>query len=96
MKKVHPRTDSNKVCRDVERVGNDQRTDEQSDNDAPRAAESDDHEFAEPFAGRERSPIADLLHASHQRKGEERHPQHPKAKLRARLRIGGDARRVVV
>jgi hypothetical protein len=96
MEEVHACTNSNKISRDVERIGNDEHPDEYADDTAPRAAESHDHELAEPFAGRERRPIADLLHGSHQGEGDERHPKHPKAKLGAGLRIRGDAGGIVV
>jgi hypothetical protein len=96
MQQVHPRADRDEVGRDVERVGDDERADEQPDDDAPRATESHDQELAEPLAGRERGPVADLLHAGHQGEGDERHPQHPEAELRAGLRVGGDARGIVV
>jgi hypothetical protein len=96
MKQVHPGTDCNEVRRDVEHIGNDERPDEQSNSGAPCPTEPRDNEFAEALSGRERGAVTDLLHARHQRKGDERHPKHPKAELRTRLRICGDARRVVI
>jgi len=64
--------------------------------DPPRPSESQDNEFAEAFSRSERGAVTYLLDGGHQGEGDQRHPKHSKAKLRARLRVGGDARRVVI
>ena len=47
-------------------------------------------------AGHPADARADLLDRRHQREAEQHHPAHRVAELRAGLRIGGDAARIVV
>jgi hypothetical protein len=49
-----------------------------------------------PMPGDAADPRADFLNRGHQRPGEQHYPSHVVAELRAGLRIGRDAARIVV
>ena len=91
--KLHRRAHCAEIGAEIERVG-----DQQKGNDAPqqpgRVMGADIGR--DPVAGDPADAGADLLDCRHQRPGEQHHPAHRRAELRASLRVGGDAARVVV
>jgi hypothetical protein len=78
---------------DVDGVGDDQQRD-QRERQPPRAHLADVR--GEAFAGDEADARRELLDAYHQRHRQEQRPDQREAELRAGLRIGGDAARIVV
>ena len=82
-----------KIGGDVERVGGGEQADDEVEQ-RPREVLAD--VGGEPVPGDPADTRADDLNADHQRRGEEHRPQQAVAVLRAGLRIGGDAARIVV
>ena len=78
---------------DVESVGGNQQRHESQHEPARRKLH---HVGGQPLAGDPADLRADELNRDHERRGQEDRPQQSVAELRAGLRIGGDARRIVV
>ena len=81
------------VGADVDRVGDDQQTDQRIEQRRRIVAA---HVAGEPAAGHAADLRADLLDRAHQRIGEQQRPAEAVAELRAGLGIGGDAAGIVV
>ena len=81
------------VGRDVEGVGGDQKENQRQHQPARREL----HDVGgEALAGDPADPRADQLDRDHERRGEKHRPEQAVAELRAGLRIGRNARRIVV
>ena len=81
------------VGAEIDGVGDEQ----QQDQDGHHAVREHLHHVAgETAAGDAADARADRLHRNHQRPGQHHRPQKVEAGLGARLRIGGDAARIVV
>ena len=81
------------VGRDVERVGGDQQENQRQHQPARRELH---HIGGKPLAGDAADPRAHQLDRDHEWRGEKHGPQQAVAKLRAGLRVGRNARRIVV
>src|SRR5262245_52364396 len=92
-KKSHGLSHSSEISADVDDVCHKKQADEQVD--GCRRVMFEDVP-GEASAGGAADAGADLLHGRHERKGDDHGPAQRIAKLRARLRIGGDAARVVI
>ncbi len=81
------------VGRDVDGVGYDE---QRNDNQQNPARKQTADVRGETFTRDAADARADNLDADHQRKGDQRRPQHVQPELRPGLRVGGDAAWIVV
>ncbi len=96
MQQLHALTDRHQVSGKVQRVRDDQRGDQDSDHDARAVREATTDQFAEAVSGGQGHSVADLLSGHHQREAHRHGPQRAGAIGRSGLRIGRDARGVVI
>jgi len=96
VQQVHTLSNRDKISGNVKPVCDDQDRDQHPDHGPPDPAEVDRDQLAESLARRKSGTVAYLLNPHHQREGQECDPQHRKAEPSARLRVGGNAGRVIV
>lgn len=96
VQQVHAGTYRDEVSSDVQCVRDDERRYQHDNQHSPSTGEPARDQLPEALAGRKRGPVADLLHSAHEREADERNPEHPEPIFGSHLRVGCDARRVVI